>query len=158
MTFNGEVICFKDKLMYPPYRFGYSYSEYQRELEIRNSKREILEVFPYFLNPYAVGHMINHPEAGYQPNVCFLDIPVPFDFFPELLLRYFPYQLFAKQEGTTAAYKNCYHTVAIIALDTITDGTELLVNYGNDRFPPSYRPTWLVEPPDSEFALSYLTK
>jgi hypothetical protein len=39
LTYNGEVICFKDKVMYPPFRHGYSYSDYYREIEIRNSKR-----------------------------------------------------------------------------------------------------------------------
>ena len=43
-------------------------------------------------NPFAIGHMINHPPPGHEPNVCFSEITIPPSYFPKHLLRYLPYE------------------------------------------------------------------
>jgi hypothetical protein len=43
-------------------------------------------------NPYAIGHMINHPPPGYEPNVCFSELSIKPHYFPKHLLRYLPYE------------------------------------------------------------------
>lgn len=156
LAFNGDLICYKDKVTYPPFNFGYSYTEWVREVS-NTGADDPFEVYPYMLNPYAVGHMINHPPAGSLANVCFLDIPVPQNFFPPFLLRYFPYMQFSPEEGKIAEFKKAYHIMAVVALSTIEPGEELLVNYGEDRFSGGYRPEWLVQPADVPHG-HYLTK
>ena len=42
-------------------------------------------------NPYAYGHMINHPPPNVAANVKFIDIEIPYTFYPVDFQRYIPY-------------------------------------------------------------------
>ncbi len=42
-------------------------------------------------NPYAHGHMINHPPPNVAANVKFIDIEIPYTFYPVDFQRYIPY-------------------------------------------------------------------
>lgn len=43
------------------------------------------------INPYALGHMINHPPPGVPANCILIDLDVPFTFFTAEYSRYLPY-------------------------------------------------------------------
>jgi hypothetical protein len=43
------------------------------------------------INPFAVGHMVNHPPPDVPANVKFVDFDLPYTFFPSALGRYLPY-------------------------------------------------------------------
>lgn len=49
-------------------------------------------------NPFAIGHMINHPPPGIEANVCFGEISLGPTYFPRHLLRYLPYEYYTVQE------------------------------------------------------------
>jgi hypothetical protein len=44
-----------------------------------------------YLNPLALGHVMNHPPPDKAPNVKLIDFDVPFTFFPTDFMRYFPF-------------------------------------------------------------------
>jgi len=52
---------------------------------------ELVEVPPQDLNPYAVGHIVNHPPPDVSANVKLIDFDLPFNFFPSAYARYVPY-------------------------------------------------------------------
>ena len=43
------------------------------------------------INPYAVGHLINHPPPDIAANVKTVDFDLPYTFFPSYMGRYLPY-------------------------------------------------------------------
>ena len=43
------------------------------------------------LNPYALGHMINHTPPNTAANVKLIDIDIPYTFYPVDFQRYIPY-------------------------------------------------------------------
>ena len=43
------------------------------------------------INPYALGHIINHPPPGVPANCMFIDLDLPFTFFTSEYSRYLPY-------------------------------------------------------------------
>ena len=43
------------------------------------------------INPYAVGHFINHPPPDVAANVKTVDLDIPYTFFPSYMTRYLPY-------------------------------------------------------------------
>ena len=42
-------------------------------------------------NPLALGHKINHPPVDKDANVKFIDIEIPYTFYPSEFVRYIPY-------------------------------------------------------------------
>ncbi len=53
------------------------------------------EVDSEVINPFALGHKINHPPPDLPPNVIFLDLVIPNYFFHGDFLRFLPYIKFA---------------------------------------------------------------
>jgi hypothetical protein len=43
------------------------------------------------INPYAVGHIINHPPPDTPANTVMIDFDLPYSFFPSSFARYIPY-------------------------------------------------------------------
>jgi hypothetical protein len=43
-----------------------------------------------YCNPIALGHKINHPPPDTEANVMFVDIDIPYTFFPSDFMRYIP--------------------------------------------------------------------
>ena len=43
------------------------------------------------INPFAVGHFVNHPPPDQAANVKFIDFDLPYTFFPSYMGRYLPY-------------------------------------------------------------------
>lgn len=99
---------------------------------------------PY--NPYAVGHLVNHPKDGATPNTIqykydFPADPLGWTSFPTHLRRYIPNK-FALRPNWYATWDQsfCMQTVVLIANETIHDGEELTMDYRlNPNFPT---PAW----------------
>lgn len=86
------------------------------------------------INPFAVGHVINHPPPDVAANVKFVDFDLPFTFFPSYISRYFPFiesadkpTMFRNQSETRT--KHVIRAVAIVAQETIAHGEELFSDY-----------------------------
>ena len=50
------------------------------------------------VNPFALGHKINHPPKGISPNVIILDLIIPDHFFTIDYLRYLPNAKFSTEK------------------------------------------------------------
>lgn len=105
-----------------------------------------------FHNPFAIGHMINHPPPGHEANVCFSEISIKSDYFPSYLLRYLPYQYFTVKEKEITLF-------GVFALKEIEDREQLFVNYNESHiYPIDDIPEWLIEPPKFHPIFGYLKK
>ncbi len=90
---------------YPAPELGTSledhYARFMFEVERRgltNNDAEYVCVAPDKLNPYAVGHMINHPPPDTPANCLLIDFDLPYSFFPSHLARYIPYINYRTEE------------------------------------------------------------
>mmetsp|Transcript_9820 Transcript_9820/g.14643 ORF Transcript_9820/g.14643 Transcript_9820/m.14643 type:complete len:437 (-) Transcript_9820:29-1339(-) len=155
--FNGNAVYYDDPLVYPCYKLGYSLEDYLIKLE-RSGRSKPIEVDSEKINPYALGHKINHTPPGTAPNVCLLDLEVDKDFLPGYLMRYFPYMEYSSPPRGWSEPLGKYHIVVVVALSELRSGEELFLNYGNERFLEDFRPDWLVEPPEPEEISAYLNK
>ena len=91
------------------------------------------------INPYAVGHIINHPAPDTAANTVLVDFDIPYTFFPSSYARYIPYIKFreepkgyAKSNASRPDTDKCLRAVAIVASDTIYHGEELYLDYLKD--------------------------
>lgn len=104
-----------------------------------------------YLNPLSLGHKINHPPPDTEANVKFIDISIPYNFFPAHFLRYLPniYECQNKKTNQPSGTATKYiRSVAIISLTEIKHDQELFVDYiEEDLIPDTYRPDWLLQPP-----------
>ena len=136
-----------------PYKYGNSLAENAVEenlaIELSGIKEIIYKMIPLkYVNPLALGHKINHCPPDVAPNVKFIDMDVPFNFFPCDFLRYFPNIREYAASGKTSEYFKNLRTVGIVSLTEIGDREELYTDYiDEDMIPDTYRPDWLLEPP-----------
>lgn len=105
------------------------------------------------VNPYAVGHFVNHPPPDVAANVKFIDFDMPPTFFPSYMSRYVPYldrhdnYAYKRRQNETRT-NDVIRAVAMVSLDTIAHGDELYVDYLEDeRAEEDYTPDWLIKPP-----------
>lgn len=154
--YNGVGVAHEDYLFYPSYNLGMSVEEYMTSRS-RLKYGEPIEIRPEMLNPYALGHMINHPPINTSPNVGFLDLEIPTSFFPSFLMRYFPYMSYCEETKSKKFKNKHYQVVAVVALKTLQN-EELFVNYGGERFPCDFAPEWLHDAPECKPIASYLCK
>ena len=105
------------------------------------------------LNPYALGHFINHPPPDVAANVKTVDLDLPYTFFPSFMGRYIPFinsndPNVKRQEKTETRNQNTLRAVAIVSQQTIAHGEELFLDYiADNRTEIDYTPDWLIEPP-----------
>ena len=77
------------------------YARHEFEVERRgltNNEAEFDQVAPEKINPYAVGHLINHPPPDMPANCLMIDFDLPYSFFPSHLSRYIPYINYRDEE------------------------------------------------------------
>lgn len=153
LRWNGNAMFHDEHLFYPPFKLGYGAEEYLERRD-RTKKEAPIEVLPQQVNPYAVGHLINHPPPGVPPNACLIDFEIPESFFPSFLLKHFPYMRYSIRPS---APPTPFHTIGIISLSTLHN-EELFLNYGTERFPQNYTPDWLEDPPDNLPIANFLCK
>lgn len=51
----------------------------------------MLTINAEMLNPFAVGHIVNHPPPDVAANIKLIDFDLPYTFFPTFMGRYIPY-------------------------------------------------------------------
>lgn len=120
------------------------------------------------INPYGVGHKINHPPKNTAPNVVMQDIYLPIHFFSEDYLKFLPNlragkrpeKIFNKKTTNELDFmSNKYdfiRTVGVFALREIKSGEELFVNYfDSNMIDIEDNRDWLVRPPPNS---PYFTK
>ena len=89
-------IDFEQEFPYPITNFGENVDDFVFNLlsdwELRglNPEDNLIRVKPEFINPYAVGHIINHPPPDTPANVKLIDFDMPYTFFPSYMARYMP--------------------------------------------------------------------
>ncbi|OMJ80535.1 hypothetical protein SteCoe_19176 [Stentor coeruleus] len=153
LRWNGNAVFHDEHLFYPPFKLGYGAEEYI-EMREKNKKEMPIEVLPQQINPYALGHLINHPPPGVPPNACLIDFEIPESFFPSFLLKHFPYMRYSI---SPSAPPTPFHTIGIISLNTLKN-EELFINYGTERFQQNYIPDWFEDPPDNFPIANFLCK
>ena len=127
--------------------------EFQTELRgLENSGKEIIKASAEMINPFAVGHFVNHPPPDQPANVKFVDFDLPYTFFPSYMGRYLPYinsrEYEVKRQSETRQ-SNVMRAVAMISQQTIAHGDELYADYISDkRTSIDYTPDWLIQPPE----------
>ncbi|KAA8490740.1 SET domain-containing protein 9 [Porphyridium purpureum] len=116
------------------------------------------------INPFAVGHVFNHPPAGAPVHV----VIAPFDFdiqeIPELARKFLPNRqyiahkprdIFARIMHGKAFQTNRIPGVALVTTRNVEDGEELFLNY---RFNPNFDglPSWYIDPDPDESARRWM--
>eukprot|EP00347_Sterkiella_histriomuscorum_P012351 403368929 len=134
--FDGYWIDYEKELPYPMPSPGSNLIDFAENFSSQIDKsgmhKSFIEVPPEYMNPFALGHLINHPPPDIPANVQLIDFDLPYTFFPS--------------------------TVAVVAQQTISSGEELFCDYLTDeRVSIEYLPDWLLEPPPSPNSV-YLTK
>jgi hypothetical protein len=162
--------CWVDPKFKIPYPFKYGSSledwediEMAARLDFGYSELNYKTIPLSYLNPLALGDKINHPPPDTPANVCFVDIYIPFQFFPLDFLRYVPNIIRLDYINTLKNnLPKVMRTVGVISLDEIRDGDELYVDYINESMVPlNFRPDWLLAPPPRNPYLvkgEYMTK
>jgi hypothetical protein len=141
------------KLIPYPIRHDLSLDEYydeQRIATLLTGSPEIKQAsIPIsYLNPLALGHIINHPPPDTPANIKFIDIFIPKNFFPIDFLRYLPNILDSDDIKKYLGTKRSIRAVGIISVNEIKHNEELYVDYiGEDLIPDAFRPDWLLQPP-----------
>ena len=167
--YDGFWIDYEKELPYPLPSPGTSFEDHFNDFCFQSEKRgeessaKLTEVSAAMINPYAVGHSINHPPPDQAANVVLVDFDLPYTFFPSSHAKHIPYIKYrdapasnGKGHASRPEADTCFRAVAIVAADTIHHGEELYVDYLKDeRIDPAqlnYTPDWLLEaPPASPF-------
>jgi hypothetical protein len=93
---DGVWIDYESEIPYPIYYFGENINEYieniQIQIELRGMKYDsiLTKIRAEKLNPYALGHIVNHPPPDTPANIKLIDFDMPITFFPSYMSRYFP--------------------------------------------------------------------
>jgi hypothetical protein len=165
--YDGVWIDPSRKIPYPM-KANISLEDFSNEEEntcsLNGTKEIFYKIIPIsYLNPLSFGHKINHPPPDTSPNVKFIDIFIPYNFFPNEFLRYLP-NIYEQHDTNRFKIKRekTIRAVGIISLSEIKDKEELYVDYlQEDLIPDTYRPDWLLQPPPRNPYLikeSYITK
>lgn len=96
-----------------------------------------MQVAPEMINPYALGHIINHPPPDTAANCILIDFDLPYVFFPTVFTRYIPYINYRTEEKQRKTSEtrgtDVFRAVAIVAANTLSHGEELYVDYFQDE-------------------------
>lgn len=113
------------------------------------------------LNPFAVGHLINHTPRDGTTNVCLIDLFIPKAFFPFELMKFWP-NIYDSMEidrmqmnNPTLLLNRLYpktqfmRGLGVISVEEIKDGQELFLDYLESCLfdMEAEVPDWLIKPP-----------
>ena len=122
--------------------------------EARNlGDQKMVRVSGEAINPYAVGHFINHPPPDVASNVKLVDFDLPYTFFPSYMGRYIPIMNagdIEHEDNNKKLTRNSENmrAVALVAQQTIAHGDELFFDYIEEKCTEiDYTPDWLIQPP-----------
>ena len=139
LRFDNTWLDYEKELPYPLPSPGTNFEDHWNnwveQCQMRGeTELQYVQVPAKDINPYAVGHLINHPPPDTIANVKLLDFDLPYSFFPSSFSRYIPYinlrEFTEKRKSETR--NNVFRAVAVIATDTIRHGEELYVDYLQD--------------------------
>ena len=158
LRFDGTWLDYEKELPYPLPPPGTSYEDHFTEWSLQcqlrgDSEQKYVEVPAKDINPYAVGHYINHPPPDTEANVKLIDFDLPYSFFPSQFARYLPYINLREfeQKRKSETREKVFRAVAVVSTRTISHGQELYLDYLKEqRVSPDgieYVPEWLLEPP-----------
>ena len=94
---DGWWIDYETELPYPMPHLGTTYHDFiehysdQHAARGLDSNSKMVRVPAEMMNPYAVGHMINHPPPDIAANCKTVDLDIPYTFFPSHMTRYLPF-------------------------------------------------------------------
>ena len=96
LRYDGFWLDHEQELPYPMPEPGTSYEEFYENFMFQAELRgeddaSFIKVPADDINPYAVGHLINHPPPDIPVNAKLLDFDLPYTFFPSTYARYIPY-------------------------------------------------------------------
>jgi hypothetical protein len=94
--FDGYWLDYEKELPYPMPAPGANFEDlffqWHEICEQRGiTHKHFVQVAPEMLNPYALGHFINHAPPSSQANCHLIDFDLPYTFFPTVFSRYIPY-------------------------------------------------------------------
>jgi hypothetical protein len=99
-------------------------------------------------NAYALGHIVNHPPQGGEPNVLqasydFLQDPLGFDEFPRELRAHIPNKLHKPATLLGSPDRSSYmHTIVLLAAKPLSTGEELFLDYRLNPDSKEALPAW----------------
>lgn len=71
------------------------------------------------INPYALGHKINHPPPDIPANIALIDFDLPYTFFPSSQSRYIPYIKYRSEPKRDKTYESrsndVFRAVAVVS-------------------------------------------
>lgn len=135
---DGYWLDYEKELPYPMPAPGHSFEElFNRFHHICQSRGITHETFvqvpPEYINPYALGHLINHTPPDTAANCHLIDFDLPYAFFPTAFSRYIPYIDYREEEksrgGTETRNSDVFRAVAVVATETVSHGEELYLDY-----------------------------
>ena len=96
LRYVGFWLDHEQELPYPMPEPGTSYEEFYENFMFQAELRgeddaSFVKVPADDINPYALGHLINHPPPDIPVNAKLLDFDLPYTFFPSTYARYIPY-------------------------------------------------------------------
>ena len=103
--YDGYWIDYEKELPYPMPSPGTNFEDFVNDFELQAQLRglneaRLTQVPCDMINPYAVGHKINHPPPDTPTNVKLIDFDLPYSFFPTSFARYIPYINFRDEPKT----------------------------------------------------------
>lgn len=155
---DGFWIDYETELPYPMPPQGSNYLDYIEQVsfvnELQGIKAESAErpirATPEMINPFALGHIVNHPPPDIAANVKLVDFDLPYTFFPSYMGRYIPYinglpfeQ--SRLDNNSTRTTETMRAVAMVAQNTMANGDELYIDYiEENRTEIDYTPDWLL--------------
>lgn len=105
---DGSIVDYEERLFYPRLN-GFDFSDYMDRINQRKDltwsgkysykNKELagfMEIDFSEVNPYAVGHKINHTPRNKSTNVCLVDLFIPHNFFNYEYMKFWPNIEFSK--------------------------------------------------------------
>ncbi len=139
--FDGYWLDYEKELPYPMPPPGSNFCDVHNEFHMLCEQRgithqELVQVPPEYINPFALGHNINHAPPDTPANCHLIDFDLPYTFFPSNFARYIPYidyraEQKSKTKSTTRT-SEVFRAVAVVATSTIAHGEELYLDYFQD--------------------------
>ena len=90
------------------------------------SEREENPIDPIAINPYAIGHLLNHPPPDVSENIVFVDFDIPYTWFPTSFSKFIPY---ADVRDVDLKKQTAWKTIAVVSNRIIHPGEEIYANY-----------------------------
>jgi hypothetical protein len=155
---DGFWIDYETELPYPLLPQGTNFTDHIEHFHYMDESRglgnqKMVRASAEAINPFAVGHFINHPPPDVAANVKLVDFDLPYTFFPSYMGKYIPYMNsneVSMEDSSKKSTRNneVMRACALVAQQTIAHDEELFYDYIEEkRTEIDYTPDWLIQPP-----------